>query len=87
MQDFHRTGFNLIPGLIDKRAGLNSGYKTKPIPAIGDPGHAKGLIMIGMHASSGSKGFIGHTLTSRIKRIECNGKLLSEAMAVKNQPF
>ena len=79
IKDFHRTGYNLIPELIDPRACILSGYKTAPIPAIGDPGDAEGLMMIGMHASSGSKGFISHTLTSRIKSIECNGAPLSEA--------
>jgi D-amino peptidase len=79
VKDFHRTGYNLIPGLIDKRAEIIHGYKAAPVPGIGEPGNAEGVMMIGMHASSGSKGFISHTLTSRIKRIECNGRLLSEA--------
>jgi len=79
IQDFHRTGYNLLPELIDRRAELSSGYRMKPIPALGHPGSATGLIMLGMHASSGSKGFIAHTLTSRIKKITCNGTPLSEA--------
>ncbi|MBN2439720.1 MAG: M55 family metallopeptidase [Spirochaetales bacterium] len=82
IKDFHRTGYNLIPELIDKRAELILGYKATPIPGVGDPGHATGLMMIGMHASSGRGGFISHTLTSRIKNLECNGRLLSEAELV-----
>lgn len=79
IQDFHRTGYNLLPELIDKRTEFFPGYRISPVPAIGNPGSVKGLIMLGMHASSGSKGFIAHTLTSHIKHIECNGRSLSEA--------
>jgi D-amino peptidase len=79
VQDFHRTGYNLFPELIDNRVILVPGYRIRPIPAIGDPGPVQGLIMLGMHASSGSKGFISHTLTSRFSKLECNGRLLSEA--------
>ncbi|MBN2535948.1 MAG: M55 family metallopeptidase [Spirochaetales bacterium] len=79
IQDFHRTGYNLLPELIDRRAELSHGFKAYPVPAIGDPENARGLIMIGMHASSGSKGFIAHTVSSQIRNIECNGKSLGEA--------
>ena len=35
--------------------------------------------MIGMHAASGSDGFLAHTLTSRIAHLEVNGRLMCEA--------
>ncbi len=79
VKDFHRTGYNLIPELIDCRARIVQGYRVGPVPGLGDPGGAEILMMIGMHASSGSGGFICHTFTSRIARLEVNGRLLSEA--------
>ncbi len=79
VKDFHRTAYNLIPDLIDHRAKVVSGYVAGPIPGIGEPGDATALMMIGMHAPSGSDGFLAHTLTSRISRLEVNGKLMSEA--------
>jgi D-amino peptidase len=79
VKDFHRTGYNLIPELIDNRAKIIHGYIEGPVPGIGDPCGADALMMIGMHASSGSVGFLAHTLTSRIASIEINGKRISEA--------
>jgi D-aminopeptidase len=35
-------------------------------------------MFLGMHAASGSDGFLAHTLTSRIARLEVNQRLLSE---------
>lgn len=79
VKDFHRTGYNILPELVDRRCALRSGYEKGPVPGIGDPGEATGLVMMGMHAPSGSDGFLAHTLTSRIARLEVSGKLLSEA--------
>lgn len=79
VKDFHRTGYNVIPDLIDKRATLVSGYRRKPIPGIGDPSGATGLMMIGMHAASGTDGFLAHTLTSRLAKLEVNGRPMTEA--------
>ena len=78
VKDFHRTGYNLLPELIDPRARLVPGYRQGGVPGIGDPGDTKTLIFIGMHAASGSEGFLAHTLTSRIERLEVNGRLMSE---------
>ena len=78
IKDFHRTGYNLFPKLIDKRAKLVSGYQKGPVPGIGDPGPAGAVMFLGMHGASGSKGFLAHTLTSRIKKLEVNGKLFPE---------
>ncbi|MCP3873668.1 MAG: M55 family metallopeptidase [Desulfobacteraceae bacterium] len=79
VKDFHRTGYNIFSSHIDKRAKLIPGYFRGPVPGVGSVHNATGLIMLGMHAPSGSDGFLAHTLTSRISRLEVNGKLLSEA--------
>ena len=79
VSDFHRTGYNLLPEHIDARAEVIQGYRPGPVPGIGDPRGATGLLMVGMHGPSGSEGFLAHTLTSRIARLEVNGCLLSEA--------
>ena len=78
VQDFHRTGYNLLHELIDPRARVLSGFKRGPVPGIGDPGDAKAVMFLGMHAASGTKGFLAHTLTSRIERLEVNGKPMAE---------
>ena len=78
VQDFHRTGYNLLPELIDPRARVVSGYRHGPVPGIGDPGSAETALFLGMHAPSGSSGFLAHTLTSRIQRLEVDGKIVSE---------
>ncbi len=79
IHDFHRTGYNLIPQLMPKGCRLVSGYRAGPVPGIGDPDGADALMMIGMHAPSGSRGFLAHTLTSRLAALHVNGRLLSEA--------
>ena len=78
VKDFHRTGFNLIPESIDSRAKVVSGYKMGPVPGIGDPGTAEAVLYLGLHAASGSDGFLSHTLTSKIDQLEVNGNLLPE---------
>jgi D-amino peptidase len=78
IKDFHRTGYNLLPEKIDGRADVNQGYRNGPVPGIGDPGGAEGIFFMGMHAASGTDGFLAHTLTSRIERLEVNGKPLAE---------
>ncbi len=78
VKDFHRTGFNLLPELIDKRAHIIHGYKKGPVPGIGKVYDTEAVMFIGMHASSGSGGFLAHTLTSRYSRIFVNGRRISE---------
>ena len=78
IKDFHRTGYNLFPELIDSRAKLISGYHRGPIPGIGHHSDAQAVMFLGMHAASGSDGFLAHTMTSRIARLEVNQRLLSE---------
>ncbi|MFZ0612130.1 MAG: M55 family metallopeptidase, partial [Desulfobacterales bacterium] len=78
VKDFHRTGYNILPELIDPRARVVQGYRKDPVPGIGDPGTAAAVLFTGMHAASGSGGFLAHTLTSRIRRLEVNGELVPE---------
>ena len=78
IKDFHRTGYNLLPEKIDGRAEVIQGYRNGPVPGIGHPGGAEGVFFVGLHAASGTDGFLAHTLTSRIDRLEVNGKPLSE---------
>jgi len=78
VKDFHRTGYNLLPELIDSRAKIIPGYRKKPVPGIGRVPENSGLMFTGMHAASGSDGFLAHTFTSRISRIEVNGRLIPE---------
>lgn len=78
VKDFHRTGFNIFPEMIPPPGTLLSGYANGPVPGIGDPGDARAVFFTGMHAASGGGGFLAHTLTSRIARLEVNGRLMSE---------
>lgn len=79
VKDFHRTGYNLLPELIVPQVKLIQGYFIKPIPGIGEHFNSNKLLMTGMHAASGTKGFIPHTLTSRFAEIIVNGTVTTEA--------
>ena len=46
VKDFHRTGYNIIPELVDPRAQVISGYRLRPVPGIGDPQDAEAIIFI-----------------------------------------
>ena len=78
IKDFHRTGYNLLPDLIDSRAEIVHGYRARPVPGIGDPRQADAVIFLGMHAASGTDGFLAHTLTSRVELLALNGEPLPE---------
>ena len=78
IKDFHRTAYNLLPEQIDKRAEIIQGYQEGPVPGIGDPASSEAIFFLGMHAASGTNGFLAHTLTSRISRLEVNAKPLTE---------
>ena len=78
VKDFHRTGYNLLAELIDSRAVIISGYRNGSVPGIGDPADTDAVMFLGLHAASGSGGFLAHTLTSRIASLEVNGKLMAE---------
>ena len=78
VQDFHRTGYNLIPSLIDSRTTFRLGYRQGPVPGIGDPPDVEAVMFLGMHAASGSDGFLAHTFTSRIKKLTVNGTVTPE---------
>ena len=78
IKDFHRTGYNLLPELIDARAVVDHGYRDGPVPGMGTPPRAEAAFFLGMHAASGTTGFLAHTLTSRIAALEVNGRPLTE---------
>ncbi len=78
IKDFHRTGYNLFVELFDARARIVSGYRQGPVPGIGNPANAQAVMFLGMHAASGSDGFLAHTLTSRIARLTLNHRYLAE---------
>ena len=78
VKDFHRTGYNLLPERIDPRCRIVSGYRRGPVPGIGNPSGVEAVMFLGLHAASGTDGFLPHTLTSRISRLLVNGKPLPE---------
>jgi len=78
VKDFHRTGYNLLPERINPKAKVISGYRSGPVPGIGRPQGLQVLFLLGMHAASGSGGFLAHTLTSRIASLTVNGARLAE---------
>ncbi len=78
VKDFHRTGYNLLPEMVDAKSEILHGYRRGPVPGLGDPGQAQAVLFMGMHAASGTDGFLAHTLTSRIARLEVNGKPMAE---------
>jgi D-amino peptidase len=78
VKDFHRTGYNLLPEMINAKSEIIHGYRRGPVPGLGDPGQAQAVIFMGMHAASGTDGFLAHTLTSRIKKLEVNGRPMAE---------
>ncbi|MBU2550030.1 MAG: M55 family metallopeptidase, partial [Proteobacteria bacterium] len=79
VKDFHRTGYNLLPEWIDSRAEWIPGYRQGPVPGLGEPGRAQGIVFLGLHAASGTDGFLAHTMTSRLKDLKVNGRILTEA--------
>jgi len=78
IKDFHRTGYNLLPEMINAKSEIIHGYRRGPAPGFGDPGKVQAAIFLGMHAASGTNGFLAHTLTSRIEQLAVNGKPMAE---------
>jgi len=78
IKDFHRTGYNLLPELMNRRAMLIPGYRKSPVPGIGSVYDCEAVMFTGMHASAGSGGFLAHTLTSRLGHIIADGQPVSE---------
>lgn len=78
VKDFHRTGYNLLPEMLDPRVKVVCGYRRGPVPGIGDPGGARAVMFLGMHAASGTGGFLAHTLTSRIEKLLVNEEPMAE---------
>ncbi len=87
VKDFHRTGYNLLSELIDKRARVIHGYNEGPVPGIGNVYDAEAVMFIGMHASSGSDGFLAHTFTSRYSGITADGLRVSELQIFASSLF
>ena len=80
VKDFHRTAYNIIPAYLDRRAKLVSGYYTGPAVGYGRLHGADFALFVGLHAAGGNeKGFLAHTLTSRITEILVNGKRVCES--------
>jgi D-amino peptidase len=78
VKDFHRTAYNLLAECIDPRARVVSGYRRGAVPGIGSAGGFQAAMFVGMHAAAGTDGFLAHTLTSRLSRLEVNGRPLPE---------
>ncbi len=78
VNDFHRTGYNLLPERIPPVVNVVQGYRTGPVVGIGDPRPAEAVMFLGLHAASGTDGFLAHTLTSRLADIRVNGRPLPE---------
>jgi len=80
VKDFHRTEYNLLPSYLDKRVKLVSGYYNGPAVGYGKLYGADFALFVGLHASGGNeRGFLAHTLTSRIAEIRVNGKRICES--------
>ena len=78
VRDFHRTCYNVMPELLDARARIIQGYRRGEVPGIGDVSNHDRALFLGMHASSGSAGFLAHTLTTRFREVTVNGRPLAE---------
>ncbi len=78
VKDFHRTGYNLLVDRLPRRVRVISGYHTGPVPGMGALPPADAAMFLGMHAASGTRGFLAHTLTSRLSDIRVNGRSLPE---------
>ena len=80
VKDFHRTGYNLILPRLDPRIKVISGYYTGPALGYGDLHGADFALFVGLHAAGGNeKGFLPHTLTSRLAEIRVNGARVCES--------
>jgi D-amino peptidase len=78
VKDFHRTGYNLLAERLPDAVELISGYHADPVPGMGDPRPAEAVMFLGLHAASGTEGFLSHTLTSRLADIRINDRPLPE---------
>jgi len=78
VKDFHGSGYNLLPECIDRRATVVSGYRRGPVPGIGAVDGIQAALFVGLHAAAGTGGFLAHTLSSRLRRLEVRGRPLPE---------
>ncbi len=79
IKDFHRTGYNIFKDMLIDGVELDQGYKSGPAIGIGAVRGYDLLMMVGLHAASGTPGFLPHTLTSKVAAIEVNDHPLCEA--------
>jgi len=79
IKDFHRTSYNIFKEMLDPDIELDQGYAIYPATGIGEIAGFDMIMMTGMHAASGTSGFLPHTLSSKFASIEVNGKYLCEA--------
>jgi D-aminopeptidase len=61
---------------VDMTHDVNA--QRAPLPGIGHPGNARAVMFLGMHAASGTDGFLAHTLTSRVEKLTVNGEPMAE---------
>ncbi len=89
VKDFHRTGYNLLVDRLPAAVRVISGYHTGPVPGMGALPPIDAVLFLGMHAASGTDGFLAHTLTSRLRDIRVNGRCLPEIQlfAASLMPF
>ena len=89
VKDFHRTGYNLLAERLPATVQVISGYQIGPVPGMGAPPAAEAVMFLGLHAASGTRGFLAHTLTSRLSDIRVNGSILPEVQlfAASLAPF
>ena len=89
IKDFHRTGYNLLPEMLNADLNIIQGYRRGPVPGLGDPGSVQAVMFLGMHAASGTPGFLAHTLTSRLEMLEVNDRPMAEVelFAASLAPF
>jgi D-amino peptidase len=80
VKDFHRTGYNLIPKYLHPQIRLVPGYYAGPAIGYGNLHGADFALFVGLHASGGNeKGFLPHTLTSRMTEIRVNDRRICES--------
>ncbi len=89
VKDFHRTGYNLLAERLPAKVQVISGYRIGPVPGMGALPAAEAVMFLGLHAASGTRGFLAHTLTSRLSDIRVNGHILPEVQlfAASLAPF
>jgi D-aminopeptidase len=79
IKDFHRTGYNIFREMLPAGIELDQGYCAGPAAGIGEVTGFNLLMLVGLHAASGTSGFLPHTLTSKFAELTVNGNSICEA--------